>query len=193
VHVETPQKCFSSLYFFPHSGRATSAGIDCLFMPLPSGQFDPAPGPRRVARKPSFPLSLRCQRLAGLSCFSSSYKNTGNFTARFDAVPARKLRTATSTRCRTAAPAPNRYHRVCRGTAPKFCMFYKRGLLLLHPVEHTKLRSCTSVVYYALLVYVPYSSVKYFFLFYLFACLKASTMLLDIRGGFNNMDHSTVL
>ena len=30
-------------------------------------------------------------------------------------------------------------------TAPMFCMFYKRGLLPLHPVEHTKLRSCTSV------------------------------------------------
>jgi len=31
------------------------------------------------------------------------------------------------------------------GTAPKFRMFHKRGLLLLHLVEHTKLRSCTSV------------------------------------------------
>ena len=32
------------------------------------------------------------------------------------------------------------------GTAPKFCMFHKRGLLPLPPVEHTKLRSCTFVV-----------------------------------------------
>ena len=31
------------------------------------------------------------------------------------------------------------------GTAPKFCMFHKRGLLLLHPVEHTILRSYASV------------------------------------------------
>ena len=30
-------------------------------------------------------------------------------------------------------------------TGPKFCMFHKRGLLPLSPVEHTKLRSCTSV------------------------------------------------
>ena len=30
------------------------------------------------------------------------------------------------------------------GTAHKFCMFHKRGLLPLPPVEHTKLRSCTS-------------------------------------------------
>ena len=29
------------------------------------------------------------------------------------------------------------------GTGPKFCMFHKRGLLPLPPVEHTKLRSCT--------------------------------------------------
>ena len=29
------------------------------------------------------------------------------------------------------------------GTAPKFCMFHKRGLLPLLPVEHTKLRSWT--------------------------------------------------
>ena len=29
------------------------------------------------------------------------------------------------------------------GTAPKFCMFHKRGLLHLPPVEHTKLSSCT--------------------------------------------------
>ena len=33
-----------------------------------------------------------------------------------------------------------------RGTAPKFCMFHKRDLLPLPLVEHTKLRSCTSVV-----------------------------------------------
>ena len=32
-----------------------------------------------------------------------------------------------------------------RGTGPKFCMFHKRGLLPLPPVEQTKLRSCTSV------------------------------------------------
>ena len=31
------------------------------------------------------------------------------------------------------------------GTAPKFCMFHKRGFFPLSPVEHTKLRSCTSV------------------------------------------------
>jgi len=31
------------------------------------------------------------------------------------------------------------------GTAPKFCMFHKRCCLPLPPVEHTKLRSCTSV------------------------------------------------
>jgi len=31
------------------------------------------------------------------------------------------------------------------GTAPKFCRFYKLGFLPLPFVEHTKLRSCTSV------------------------------------------------
>jgi len=31
------------------------------------------------------------------------------------------------------------------GTGPKFCRFHKRGLLGLRPVEHTKLRSHTSV------------------------------------------------
>ena len=31
------------------------------------------------------------------------------------------------------------------GVAPKFCMFHKLELLPLRPVEHTKLRSCTSV------------------------------------------------
>jgi len=31
------------------------------------------------------------------------------------------------------------------GTAPKFCMFHKRVFLALRPVEHTKLRSYTSV------------------------------------------------
>ena len=31
------------------------------------------------------------------------------------------------------------------GTAPKFCMFHKGGLLPLPPVEHRKLRSYTSV------------------------------------------------
>ena len=31
------------------------------------------------------------------------------------------------------------------GTAPRFCMFHKLELLPLRPVEHTKLRSCTSV------------------------------------------------
>ena len=32
------------------------------------------------------------------------------------------------------------------GTAPKFCMFHKRGPPPLHPVEHSKLRSYTSVL-----------------------------------------------
>lgn len=31
------------------------------------------------------------------------------------------------------------------GTAPEFCMLYKRGLLPLPPAEYIKLRSCTSV------------------------------------------------
>jgi len=35
--------------------------------------------------------------------------------------------------------------RVYGGTAPKFCTFHKRVLLALRPVEHTKLRSYTSV------------------------------------------------
>ena len=34
------------------------------------------------------------------------------------------------------------------GTAPKYCMFHKRGWLPLPPVEHTKLGSCTSVGLY---------------------------------------------
>ena len=36
------------------------------------------------------------------------------------------------------------------GTGPKFCMFHKRGLQPLPPVEHTKLRSSTSVARFAL-------------------------------------------
>jgi len=32
------------------------------------------------------------------------------------------------------------------GTGPNFCRFHKRGLLGLRPVEHTKLRSHTSIV-----------------------------------------------
>ena len=31
------------------------------------------------------------------------------------------------------------------GKMPKFCIFHKRGWLPLSSVEHTKLRSCTSV------------------------------------------------
>ncbi|PUU84178.1 hypothetical protein B9Z19DRAFT_1070749 [Tuber borchii] len=37
------------------------------------------------------------------------------------------------------------WHQPYGGTAPKFCMFYKRGLLPLPPVEHTELRGYTSV------------------------------------------------
>jgi len=33
----------------------------------------------------------------------------------------------------------------CGGSAPEFCMFHKRGLLPLPPVEHTKPRSYISV------------------------------------------------
>jgi len=36
-------------------------------------------------------------------------------------------------------------YRIYGGTAPKCCMFHKRSLLPLPSVEHTKLRSCTSV------------------------------------------------
>ena len=35
--------------------------------------------------------------------------------------------------------------RISGGTTPKFCMFHKRVLLPFDPVEHAKLRGCTSV------------------------------------------------
>jgi len=42
-------------------------------------------------------------------------------------------------------PSPN-FRRYRGGTASKVCMFHKRGLLTLPPMEHMKPRSCTSVL-----------------------------------------------
>jgi len=63
---------------------------------------------------------------------------------------------------------------MCRGTAPKVCMFHKRVLLSLRPVEHTKLRSCTPRKVWCFFVFCLSKGAEPLFLFAVFSAPPSS-------------------